>query len=105
MDTLYNLSPLDILQRPDMQESISLLRLCGIITDSIDQHLKILNLYVELRQRLPPETKKKEIYERINSEKSICMDSESIRKLIERFQSPISNKDFNNFVLEHHFVP
>ncbi|MBQ0090658.1 MAG: hypothetical protein KBT27_15135 [Prevotellaceae bacterium] len=105
MDNIFHLCPMDILQHPDIQESLDMLRLCGIITESIDQHLTILNLYVELRQRLPPETKKKEIYERINSEKSICMDSESIRKLIERFQSPISNKDFNAFVLKHHFVP
>lgn len=105
MDTFYRLSPLDILQRPDIQESISVLRLCGFISDSLNLHLEILCSYCKLRQSLPPNTKKIKIYEQIHNEKIYSIDTESIRKIVEHYQSPISNEKFNAFVSKYHFVP
>lgn len=96
---------MDVLFRPDIQEMLNVLRLCNFLNDSQEQTLKILRYYQELRQTLPPKTKQKEIYERIQKDLVLNLDSDTIRKTVERYLVPIPPSALADYVAHHHIFP
>lgn len=95
MENYMNLCPVDYLLRPDVVEVCEVLYHCGLLKESQYQNLQILHFYDHLKLTLPSKTRQYVLIEQVKDVMHLNMEAETLRKLIERYYSPIPQSVIN----------
>lgn len=89
MKNYMNLCLMDYLLRPDVIEVCEVLYYCGFLKESQYQNLQIMCFYNRLKQMSSPKTKHYVLFEQAKADMRLNIETETLRKLIERYSSPI----------------